>query len=94
MDHHSRAGGTNGWKFMERPLVYMISRMIKAKAFIPHEIIRAQLADPPLVIKALTRSLSFIHNTWDLPRYRYAHLALESSRHLIHRGTHLVGMHR
>ena len=73
------AGSTDGWKCMERPLVYMISRMIRAKASVPHEIIRAELVAPPLVIEALTRSVSFIHSIWDLPRDRYAHLALESS---------------
>ena len=62
VDHHSRAGGTNGWKCMERPLVSMISRMIRAKASIPHEIIHAELVAPPLVIEALTRSVSFIHS--------------------------------
>ena len=86
VDHHSRAGSTDGWKGMERPLVYMISRMIRAKASVPHEIIRAELAAPPLVIEALTRSVSFIHSIWDLPRDRYARLALESSRQLASQG--------
>ena len=54
MDHHSLARNTNAWKCMERPLVSMISQRIKAKASIPHEIISAQLATPPLVIEALT----------------------------------------
>ena len=71
---------------MERPLVSMISRMIKAKASVQHEIIWAQLAFPALVVEALTRSVSFIHSTWDLPRDRYARLALESSRQLATRG--------
>ena len=72
MDHQGRSGRTDGWKGMERPLVSMISRMIRAKASIPHEIIRAELAAPPLVIEALTRSVSFIHSLWGLPRDRYA----------------------
>ena len=71
---------------MERPLVSMISRMIKAKTSVPHEILRAQLAASPLVVEALTRSVSFIDSTWDLPRDRYARLALESSRQLATRG--------
>ena len=79
VDHHGRAGNTDGWRCMERPLVSMISRMIRAKACVPHEIIRAELAAPPLVVEALTRSIPFIHNIWDLPRDRYARLAMESS---------------
>ena len=54
VDHHNRVGNTDGWKCMERPLVSMISQMIKAKASVPHEIIRAQLPTPPQVIEALT----------------------------------------
>ena len=71
---------------MERPLISMISRMIRAKASVPHAIIRAELAVPPLVIEALTRSVSFIHRIWDLPRHRYVRLALESSRQLASEG--------
>ena len=86
VEHYSRAGSTDGWRCMERPLVHMISRMIRAKASVPHEIIRAKLAASPLVVEALTRSVSFIHSLWDLPRHRYAHLALESSRQLALQG--------
>ena len=64
----------------------MIARMIRAKASVPHEIIRAELGAPPLVIEALTRSVSFIHSIWDLPRDRYVRLALESSRQLASQG--------
>lgn len=75
MGHHS----ADRWRCIERPLVSMISRMIRAKASVPHEIIRAELAAAPLVIEALTRSVSYIHGLWDLPGNRYARLALESS---------------
>ena len=61
----------NWWRSMERPLVSMISRLIRAKALVPHAIIRAELAAPPLVVEALTRSASFIHCLLDLPRDRY-----------------------
>ncbi|MCO5568437.1 hypothetical protein L7F22_022136 [Adiantum nelumboides] len=64
----------------------MISRMIRAKVSVPHEIIRAELAAPPLVVEALTRSISFLHTIWELPRDRYARLALESSRQLASQG--------
>ena len=61
-------------------------RMIRAKVSVPYDIILAELAAPKLVIEALARSISFIHNTWSLPRERYARLALESSRHLASQG--------
>lgn len=60
----------------------MISRLIRAKASVPHEIIRAEMAAPPMEIEALTRSVSFIHSLWDTSRDRYTRLALESSRQL------------
>ena len=56
---------------MERPLVSMIYWMIWAKASVPHEIIHAELGAPPLVIEALTKSVSFIHSIWNLPKDRY-----------------------
>lgn len=76
----------DSWRSMERPLVSMISRMIRAKASVPHAIIRAELAAPPMEIEALTRSVSFMHSLWDTPRDRYARLALESSRQLAMQG--------
>ena len=65
----------------------MISWMIRAKALVPHKIIRAEMAAPPMEIEVLTRSLSFIHILWDIAsRDRYAKLALESSRQLAMQG--------
>ncbi|MCO5569180.1 hypothetical protein L7F22_022890 [Adiantum nelumboides] len=46
---------------MERPLISMISRMIRAKASVPHAITRAEVAAPPIEMEALTKSVSFIH---------------------------------
>ena len=75
-----------GWNSMERPLVSMIARLIRAKASVPHDIIRAELAAPPMEMEALTRSVSFVHSLWDTTRDRYARLALESSRQLALQG--------
>ena len=61
---------------MERPLVSMISRMIKAKSSVPHAIIRVELAAPPIEIEAITRSVSFLHSLWDTHGGRYTRLAL------------------
>lgn len=74
------------WKSMERTLVSMISRMIRAKASIPHAVIQAEVAAPSIEIEALTRSVSFMHNVWDMHRGRYTKLALESSRKLVMHG--------
>ncbi|MCO5605356.1 hypothetical protein L7F22_059539 [Adiantum nelumboides] len=59
LNHHGRSDRrdrTDGWRGMERPPVSMISQLIRAKALVPHDIIRAELAAPPLVVEALTRS--------------------------------------
>ena len=86
VDHHGRSGSIDGWRCMEKLLVSMISRMIRAKALVPHDIIRAELAAPPIVVEALTRSIYFMHNLWDLPRHTYARIALESSKELAMQG--------
>ena len=87
VDHQSRQHGrTDGWRGMERPLISMISRLIRAKASVPHDIIRAEMAAPPMVVEALTRSVSFLHSLWKLPRERYARLALESSQQITAQG--------
>ena len=73
----------DSWRAMERPL---ISRMIRAKASVPHAIIRAEVAAPPIEVEALTKSVSFIHSIWNTERGRYMRLALESSRQLALKG--------
>jgi len=86
IDHHERHGRTDGWGGMEKPLVSMIARLIRAKASVPHNIIRAELATSPVMVEALTRSISFMHHLWELPKDKYANLALESSRQLAMQG--------
>ncbi|MCO5560700.1 hypothetical protein L7F22_014317 [Adiantum nelumboides] len=82
--------GQDGWRRLERPLVSMISRLIRAKASVPNAIIRAQLAAPPMEIEALTRSVSFVHSLWDTDRDRYARLAF---RGILHAGFALEQYH-
>ena len=53
-------------------MVFLISLSIKTKALVPHEIIHVELVVSPLVLEALTRSISFVHIVWDLSRHRYA----------------------
>ena len=76
----------DSWRAMERPLISMISRMIRAKASVPHAIIRAEVAAAPIEVEALTKSVSFIHSIWNTDRCRYTRLALESSRQLALKG--------
>ena len=76
----------SNWKAMERPLISIISRMIRAKASVPHTIIRAEVAAPPIEVEALTKSVSFIHSIWNTDRGRYTRLVLESSRQLALKG--------
>ena len=64
----------------ELMLLSMISQMIRAKAYVPHTIIRAKVADPLIEIEALTGSVSFMHSVWNMHRGRYTKLAFESSR--------------
>ena len=64
---------------MEKPLVFMIAQLIRAKALVPHDIIQVEVVASPIVVEALTKSISFIHHLWDLPRDNYANLALEFS---------------
>ncbi|MCO5560653.1 hypothetical protein L7F22_014270 [Adiantum nelumboides] len=76
----------DSWRAMERPLISMISRMIRAKASVPHAIIRAEVAAPPIEMEALTKSVSFIRGIWNTDRCRYTRSALESSRQLALKG--------
>ena len=79
-------GNTNGWQHLERPLVSMISWMIRAKKSVPHDIIRAEMGTPPMEVEALTKTVCFLHKAWELPRNRYTRLALESSQQLALQG--------
>ena len=61
----------NHWKDFERPLLSMIARMIRSKASVPHDIIRAEMGVPPIITKAF-RSVTCIQRLWELPKRRYA----------------------
>ena len=61
----------NHWKDLERPLVSMIARMIRSKASVPHDIIRAEMGVAPIITKAF-RSVTCIQRLWELPKRRYA----------------------
>ena len=41
------------WKYLERPLVSMIACMIRSKASMPHDIIRAEMGATPIITETL-----------------------------------------
>ncbi|MCO5608531.1 hypothetical protein L7F22_062742 [Adiantum nelumboides] len=87
LNHRTRLGGTlDGWRKMEKPLVTLIAKLIRCKASVQHEIVRAELGAAPIVVEALTKSVSYIHSLWNLPSHRYVKLALESSCQLAREG--------
>ena len=64
----------------------MIARMIRSKASVPHDIIRAEMGAAPIITEALFRSVTCIQRLWELPKRRYPRLALMSSRQLAENG--------
>ncbi|KAH7434041.1 hypothetical protein KP509_07G098200 [Ceratopteris richardii] len=74
------------WTRIERPQITMISRLLRSKPSVPHDIIRAELGTPPMLVEALFQAVSFVHSLWDTTRDRYTRLALESSRQLALQG--------
>ncbi len=77
------------WTDLERPLVLMIGRMIRSKASVPHDIVRAEMGAAPIAVEALLRSVTNIQRIWKLPKERYPRLALMSSLQLTaHGDTH------
>ncbi|KAH6554830.1 hypothetical protein KP509_1Z303800 [Ceratopteris richardii] len=67
------------WSAIERPQVRMISRLFRGKQSVPHDIIRAELAAPPMAVEALFKTICFIQRIRDLPTDRLTHRALEAS---------------
>ena len=76
----------DGWDAMERPLVMMISRMIRSKGSTPHSIVRAELGAAPMVVEALFRAVSFLHRIREFSGQRYSRLALVSSQQIAAEG--------
>ena len=72
----------SSWTQIERPQILMLSRMIRSKPSVPHDIIRAQFATPPMLVEALFQVCSFIHRIRDMDPDRLSHRAFEASRQL------------
>ena len=43
----------SSWTQLERPQIMMMSRMIRSKPSMPHDIVRAEFVAPPMVVEAL-----------------------------------------
>ena len=48
------------WTQLERPLVTMLSRQLRGKSTVPHDIIRADFSLPPMLVEALFQVVTFI----------------------------------
>ena len=58
----------NYWKDLERPLESMIVRMIRSKASVPHDIIRAKMGTASIITEALFQSMACIQSLWEIPK--------------------------
>ena len=70
------------WNQLERPLVMMLSRQIRSKPTVPHEILRAEFALPPMLVEALFQLIVFIHRIQKQSQDRLSRRAFEASRAL------------
>eukprot|EP00249_Psilotum_nudum_P024953 c29331_g2_i2 orf=1-1479(+) len=70
------------WTLIERPQVLMISRLIRSKASVPHDIVRAELAAPPMLVEALFQTVCMLHRFQDMDRDQIAYRAFMASREL------------
>lgn len=75
------------WQRIERPLVLMLSWMIRDKPSVPHTVIRAEFAASPMVVEALFQTITFIQRVRDMTPGRLPRLAMESSQMIASQGT-------
>ena len=70
------------WTQLERPLVTMLSRQLRSKSTVPHDIIRAEFSLPLMLVEALFQVVVFIHRIHSQPQDRISCRAFEASRSL------------
>ncbi|MCO5602573.1 hypothetical protein L7F22_056707 [Adiantum nelumboides] len=58
----------------------MISRMIHSKPSVPHDIVRVELAVPPMLVEALFQTVCLLHRLQSMDRDRIAYRALQASQ--------------
>lgn len=80
-----------GWRRVERLQVLMLSRMIRAKSSVPHEIMLAEFGATPLALEAAFQAVTYLHRIREFGdttsgRARLPWLALTSSMDLAGRG--------
>ena len=73
---------THIWTQLERPLVMMLSRLIRSKSSVPHEVIRAEFALPPMLVEALFQIVVFIRRISNQSLDRLSRRAFDASRNL------------
>ena len=64
----------------------MLSRMIRSKPSVPHDIVRAEFAAPPMLVEALFQVCCFIHRMRDMAPDRLSRRAFEASKQLAEAG--------
>ena len=65
----------------------MLSRMIRSKpSSVPHDIVRAEFAAPPMLVEALFQVCCFIHRMRDMAPDRLSRRAFEASKQLAEAG--------
>ena len=64
----------------------MLARMIRSKPSIPHNIVKAEFAAPPMVVETLFQTVTLLHRLRELLPERLACRAFESSRQLAEEG--------
>jgi len=62
--------------------ICMISRLIRNKPTVPHDVVRAELVTPPMLVEALFQTVCFIQRVRELPADRLTRRAFEASRQL------------
>ncbi|KAH7281279.1 hypothetical protein KP509_36G038900 [Ceratopteris richardii] len=70
---------TSSWTTLERPQILMIARLIRCKSLVPHDIIRAELAAPPMLVEALFQTVCLLHRIQSMDTERITYRAFQAS---------------
>ena len=67
----------------------MIGCMIRSKASVHHDMIRAEMRAAPIPTKALFQSVTIVQQIWDLLKKKYSRLAFRLSEQLAENGENI-----
>ena len=70
------------WSQLERPLVMTLSRQIRSKSTMPHEIIREDFTAPNMLVESPIQLVVFINRIHSQPQHRISRQAFDASRSL------------